>query len=117
VLVGTIGSIILVLFLTGMSFATAIADLLPMIIGFNTAITGYMVLEKIGDGFVHKRTVAIGSGVAMVLVTAALLNIMFLHEAGVFLIHLQQLATLLIVGAVTSGLGGLLAIKYLRLNR
>ena len=117
VLAGSLGAIILVLFLTGMTFATSIGDLLPVIFGFNTALTGYMVLEKTRDGFRRKRAVAIGSGAAMVLVTTGLLNMMFFREAGIFLIDIEQLMTLLFVGIVTSGLGGTLAIKYLSLQR
>jgi drug/metabolite transporter (DMT)-like permease len=117
VLAGSLGVIILVLFLTGMTFTVAIGDLLPVIFGFNTALTGYMVLEKTRDGFKHKRSVAIGSGAAMVLITASLLNIMFFREAGIFLIDVGQLMTLLFVGIVSSGLSGMLAIKYLSLQR
>lgn len=116
VLAGSLGAIILVLFLTGMTFTTAIGDILPVIIGFNTALTGYMALEKTRNGFKHKRSIAIGSGVTMVLVTAALLNIIFFRGAGIFLIDVEQLVTLLFVGIVTSGLGGMLAIKYLGLR-
>ena len=117
VLAGSFGAIILVFFLTGMTFTATIGDLLPVIIGFNTALTGYMVLEKTRDGFKRKRAVAIGSGMAMVLVTAALLNMIFFRGAGIFLIDAELLMTLLFVGIVTSGLGGMLAIKYLSLQR
>ena len=117
ILAGSIGAIILVLFLTGMTYTATIADVLPVIIGFNTALTGYMALEKTRDGFKHKRTVAIGSGAVMVLVTSALLNLMFLRGAAIFLIDVEQLMTLLFIGIVTSGLGGMLAIKYLSLKR
>lgn len=117
ILAGSLGAIILVLFLTGMTYTATIGNVLPVIIGFNTALTGYMALEKTRDGFKHKRTVAIGSGAVMVLVTAALLNIMFFRGAGIFLIDAGQLMTLLFIGVVTSGLGGMLAIKYLSLKR
>jgi hypothetical protein len=117
ILAGSLGAVILVLFLTGMTYTVTIGNVLPVIIGFNTALTGYMALEKTRNGFKHKRAVAIGSGVAMVLVTAALLNIIFLRGAGIFLIDVAQLTTLLFVGIVTSGLGGILAIKYFNLKR
>ena len=117
ILAGSLGAIILVLFLTGMTYTATIGNILPVVIGFNTALTGYMALEKTRDGFKHKRAVAVGSGAAMVLVTAALLNIMFFRGAGIFLIDAEQLMTLLFVGIITSGLGGMLAIRYLSLKR
>ena len=117
ILAGSIGAVILVLFLSGMSLSAGVGNILPVIIGFNTALTGYMVLEKTRDGFKYKRVISIGSGVAMVLATAAFLNIMYFRGAGIFLISLEELATLIFVGIVTSGLGGMLAIKYLSLRR
>ena len=117
VLAGSMGAVILVLFLTGMTYSATIGDLLPVIIGFNTAITGYMVLEKTRDGFTHMRLAAIGSGVVMVLFTAAVLNIMFLRGAGIVLIGIEQLMILVLVGIITSGLGGLLAIKFFSLEQ
>lgn len=113
----SIGAVILVLFLSGMTLSAGVGNILPVIIGFNTALTGYMVLEKTRDSFKYKRVISIGSGVAMVLATAAFLNIMYFRGAGVFLISMQELATLLFVGIVTSGLGGMLAIKYFNLKK
>lgn len=115
ILAGSLGAIILVLFLTGLSLTMAVGDILPIIIGFNSALTGYMVLEKTRNGFTHKRAVAMGSGAAMVLITSAILNIMFFRGTGIFLIGVGELVTLLVVGIVTSSLGGILAIKYFRL--
>lgn len=117
ILAGMIGAVILVLFLSGMTLSAGVGNILPVIIGFNTAITGYMVLEKTRDSFKYKRVISIGSGVAMVLATAAFLNIMYFRGTGVFLISMQELATLLFVGIVTSGLGGMLAIKYFNLKK
>ncbi len=117
ILAGSIGAVILVLFLSGMTLSAGVGNILPVIIGFNTALTGYMVLEKTRDSFKYKRVISIGSGVAMVLATAAFLNIMYFRGVGVFLISMQELATLLFVGIVTSGLGGMLAIKYFNLKK
>lgn len=116
ILAGTLGAIILVLFLSGMSLTAAIGGILPVIIGFNTALTGYMVLEKTRYAFTHKRLVAISSGAAVVLITASFLNIMSFRGAGVFIVGVEQLMTLVCIGIVASGLGGMLAIKYFKLK-
>jgi hypothetical protein len=116
VLVGAVGNMILVAFLGIMVRTATIGNLLPVIIGFNAALTGYMVLEKTRNGFIHKRVVSMGSGIAMVLVTAMLLNIPFFHGSGFYLIFAEDLMILLLVGTVTSWLGGMLAVKYFSLK-
>lgn len=116
VLVGAIGAVILVLFLTGGQYTATIDNLLPLIIGFNTALTGYMLIEKTRKAFTRKRTVSMGAGVAVVLVATVLLNFIFVQWAGVTLIGFDNLLLLLLVGVITSGLGGSLAVKYFSLN-
>ena len=116
VLVGAIGAVILVLFLTGGQYTATIDNLLPLIIGFNTALTGYMIIEKTRKAFTRKRTVSMAAGVAVVLVATVLLNVIFGQWAGVTLIGFDNLLLLLLVGLTTSGLGGSLAVKYFSLN-
>jgi hypothetical protein len=116
ILAGALGNLILVIFLSIMVHGATIGSLLPVIIGFNAAITGYMVLEKTRNGFTHKRTVAIGSGIAMVLVTVVILNLLFFQGSEVYLIFIEDLIALLLAGIVASWLGGMLAIKYYNLR-
>jgi len=80
-------------------------------------IDGYMLIEKTRNAFIRKRLAAICSGGSMVLVSASLLNLMFFRGAGIFLINIEQLVILLLVGIITSGLGGSLAIRYFNLNQ
>jgi len=115
VLAGSIGTIILTVFLTGMSFQATIGNLLPVLIGFNAALSGYMVLEKTRKAFKYKRLAATCTGALMVSVTVYLLNILFIRGAGFYLIDLGEFITLFGVGVVTSLLGGMLAIKYFKL--
>jgi hypothetical protein len=114
--IGVIGAIILVGFLASLMTTAAIETLLPVIIGFNTALTGYNVVEKTRDGFMRKRLVSMGAGLAVVLVATVGLNLLFWKLAGINLIGMGNLSLLLIVGMVTSGLGGALAVRYLKLS-
>jgi hypothetical protein len=116
ILAGSIGTVILAAFLTGMSYQASIGNLLPVLIGFNAALSGYMVLEKTRKAFKYKRVAAVGTGVVMVVVTAYLLNLLFLRGAGFHLIGIGEFITLLGVGILTSLLGGILAIKYFKLD-
>jgi len=114
-LAGSIGTIILIVFLTGMSYQATIGNLLPVLIGFNAALSGYMVLEKTRKAFIYKKLAAICTGALMVSVTAYLLNILSIRGAGFYLIDLGEFITLFGVAVVTSLLGGILAIKYFKL--
>jgi hypothetical protein len=117
VLAGTVGVVILVLFLNMIVLPADSMKFLPFIIAFNTAITGYMVIDKTRDQFRHKRSVAIFAGAASVILASACLNYLFLQATGLFLISLTDLFSMLVIGCVSSWLGGALAIKYLDLQR
>lgn len=114
--IGVVGALILVGFLSSFMTTTAMDTLLPFIIGFNTALTGYNVIEKTRAAFRHKGLVAMGAGLAVILVAAAALNLIFWRLAGIRLVTMGNFWILVIVGIVTSWLGGTLAIKYLKLN-
>ena len=116
IIVGIIGSLVLVGFFTSlMSFGT-IEKLLPYIIGFNAALTGYNLIKKTDNSLKFKRICAISSGVLMVITTAVILNLVMLHLMGSYLIYLTDAIFLIIIGGVLSGLGAILAIKYLNMN-
>ena len=114
--IGVVGAIILVGFLSSLMTSAAIDALLPVIIGFNTALTGYNVIEKTRDGFRRKRLVSMGAGLAVVLVATVGLNLLFWKLAGISLIGMGKLSLLTLVGIITSGLGGALAVRYLKLR-
>ena len=116
ILAGAVGSVILVIFFTGIMRASTIGFLLPVVIGFNAALTGYMVLEKTRNDFTHKRTVSIVSGIAMLLITTIILNILFFQGAGVYRVFSGDLLTLLLVAAIAGWLGGSLAVKFFKLT-
>ena len=117
ILAGAVGAVILVVFLNMIVLPAASVKFLPLIIAFNTAITGYMVIEKTRDCFRYKRSVAIFAGAAAVVLAYVGLNYLFLQTTGLFLISPADLISMLIAGCVSSWLGGALAIKYLDMQR
>lgn len=117
ILAGSLGAIILVLFFNMMLLPETCAKLMPFIIGFNTACTGYMVIDKTRDRFRRKHFLSIGSGTAVSLLTITVLNTLFLHKTGVYLVHLSDLMIMVVVGMVSGWLGGVLAIKYFNLKQ
>jgi hypothetical protein len=116
VLVGAVGAVILVAFFNMAVIPTDSIKFLPVIIAFNAALTGYMVLEKTGTFFRHKWLVAVIAGVAATLLAFFALNTFFLHITGLFLINLTQLMIMLAIGIGASWFGGVLAINHLGLN-
>jgi len=116
IIVGIIGSLVLVGFFTSLMSFDTIEKLLPYIIGFNAALTGYNLTKKADNSLNFKRIYAISSGVLMVIITAVILNLVMLHLMGGYLIYLTDAIFLLIIGGVSSGLGAILAMKYLNMN-
>jgi hypothetical protein len=117
IIVGIIGSLVLVGFFTSLMSFDTIEKLLPYIIGFNAALTGYNLIKKTDNSLKFKRIFAISSGVLMVITTAVILDLVMLHLMGSYLIYLTDAIFLIIIGGVSSGLGAILAIKYLNMNQ
>jgi len=116
IIIGVIGSLVLVGFFSCLMSIDTIEKLLPYIIGFNAALTGYNLIKNTDNSLKLKRTYAISSGVVMVVTTAVILNLIMLHLLGSYLIYFTDAISLIIIGGVSSGLGAILAIKYLNMN-
>ena len=116
ILVGAVGTVILVAFFNMVVTPVDSIKFLPVIIAFNAALTGYMVLEKTRSFFQHKWLVAVISGLAVTLLSFFALNTLFLHIAGLLLINWTQLLIMLAIGIGASWFGGVLAINHLGLN-
>jgi hypothetical protein len=114
--VGIVGVLILAGFLAIMLTPGAIGPLLPVIVGFNTALTGYSVIDKTRDAFRYKRLVALSAGASVAILATVATNLLFWQTAGVAPIGVDKLWILLPVGISTSWLGSALAIKYFKLN-
>jgi hypothetical protein len=116
ILAGTVGVVVLTAFLNMLVPPAASLKFLPFIVAFNTALTGYMVLEKTRTYFNRKWSVAVFAGVVATLLAFFALNTFFLHTTGISLIGLNELLLMGIIGLGSSWFGGVLAINYLDLN-
>ena len=116
IIVGVLGSLLLVAFFTTLMSYGTIGKLLPWVIGFNAALTGYNLINRTNNCPKHERISAVGSGIMMVIITVVLLNIIFFNLMGGYLIYIKDLIFLIAIGAVFSGLGAILAVKYTNLN-
>ncbi len=116
ILVGVFGTILLVLFLCTLLNIVDVIKFIPWIMGFNTATTGYSLVEKTRDRLRYRQVFSIVAGILNVLVTCIILNVISFHLLGGYLFDKKDLMIFLIIGTVCSEFGALLAIRYFRLR-
>jgi hypothetical protein len=115
ILIGTFGVVLLVMFFTGLMSVGTIEKLLPFIIGFNAALTGYNLASRIKDSIKYKRILSVISGIIMVGGVVLILNIAAYYYTGGYIIYMADFLFLVFLGGVFSFLGAILAIRYYNL--
>ena len=116
ILTGVFGTAVLVMFLAVLMELYRIVSFIPWIIAFNTAITGYSLIDKTRDTLKYKQISSISAGTLNVIITYFILSIISSYLFGENLFAMWDFALFLIIGIVCSELGALLAIKYFKLN-
>jgi hypothetical protein len=117
VLIGVCGTILVAMFLATFLSIFKVVNLIPWLIGFNTAMTGFSLIEKTRDRILHKHLWAVVAGLVNVVLTCGILTIASFHFLAENLLGFGVILFLLIIGAVCSELGARLAVKYLKLNK
>lgn len=117
ILAGVIGTVLIVLFLTTFLHSHETVKFIPWIIAFNTAITGYSLLNKTRHHFKYKQITSIGAGTLNVIITYVTLNFLFFYSEGEYLFSRLDLMIYLIIGIICSEFGAILAIKYFNLKK
>jgi len=117
VLIGVIGSTLIVMFLTTFLSISGALGLLPWIIGFNTAMTGFSLIDKTRDALKHRLPFSVGAGIINAVMTLGVLTGLALYVTGTTLFGLMDWALLSGLGGPCGALGGWLAIKYLGLRK
>jgi hypothetical protein len=116
IIVGSLGSLLLVVFFTTLMSYGTIQKLLPWVIGFNAALTGYNLINRTNNRLKYERISAVGSGILMAIITVMLINIIFFNLMGFYPIYINELIFLITIGAVLSGLGAILANNFIKLK-
>ena len=117
VLIGVCGTIIVCMFLAAILPLSKVVNFIPWLIGFNTAMTGYSLVEKTRTSLKYRHIAAIGAGISNVLITAGVLIGLSIYTTGINLLSPLDLAIFLIIGAACSEFGAWLAFKYHKLNK
>ena len=116
VLIGVCGTILVIMFLAIILPLSKTVNFIPWLIGFNTAITGYSLVEKTRASLKYKHIAAIGAGISNVLITAGVLIGLSVYTIGINLFSPVDLTIFLVIGAACSELGAWLAVHYFKLS-
>jgi hypothetical protein len=116
IFIGLFGSILLAMSFTTLMTIATIKKLLPFIIGFNAALTGYNLMTRIKESLKYKRLWSLISGITMVVGVTLILNISFYYYTGRYIVFMKDFLLLTLTGAIFSWLGSILAIKSMDLT-
>jgi len=116
ILTGVLGTLVLAMFISVFMELYRVVRLMPWIIAFNAAITGYSLMDKTGDALQHKHMASIAAGIVNVMITGMLLTILSYYFFYENIFTTWNFSLFLLIGAVCSELGALLAIKYFKLS-
>ena len=116
VLSGIIGTLILAGFFSGIMSLKTLSMLLPLIVGVNAAISGYMLIERAEDDIKRKKTMSAAVGMMVALLSFVSVNALCFQMGGFFLMSGFQALVATIIGIIGGWSGGILAIKYRALN-
>ena len=117
VLIGVCGTILVIMFLATILPLSKAVNFIPWLIGFNTAVTGYSLVEKTRASLKHRHMASISAGVSNVLITAGVLSGLSVYAIGINLVSTVDLMIFLVIGAACSEFGAWLGAKYHKLNK
>jgi hypothetical protein len=112
--IGVVGTTLIVMFLATFLTLSWTLGLLPWIVGFNTAMSGFSLVDKTRDALKHKLPLSVGAGILNVVMTLTVLTGLSFYFTGIALFGITDLALLSGLGGLCGALGGWLAIKYLK---
>lgn len=114
--IGVGGSLLVFLFLTTFLHIYSAAKLIPWIIAFNGAVSGYSMVEKRRQ-LRHKKLLSAIIGAAIALITGGILVILSYLHIGENLLTAGDFAFYVIGGVIGSELGTLLGGTYFNLQK
>ena len=117
VLIGVGGSLLISMFLATILPIFKAVKFIPWLIGFNTAMTGYSLVEKTRGSLKYRHITAICAGIANTLITVGALIGLSVYTVGINLISPVDLAIFLVIGTACGEFGAWLAAKYHKLNK
>ena len=115
ILIGVGGTLLVTLFLTTLLPVFKVLHFIPWLIGFNSAITGYCLVDKTRNALNRRQLITLISGVANALITAAALIFLSVYALGASLFGPGQIIIFAVIGTAGSAFGAWLAARYFKL--
>lgn len=115
ILIGVGGNMLIFLFLMTFMHIFAAIKFVPWIIAFNTAVSGYSLVDKTRNLIKRKKLFAVLMGAAIALITCGLLVMLSIFIESDNFLAIHDVVFFLAIGIIGSALGALLGIKYFKL--
>jgi hypothetical protein len=116
ILCGVMGTLILAGFFSGIMSLETLSSLIPLIVGGNAAISGYMLIERTEDEITRKKTMAAAVGMAVAIFSCVSINALCFKIGIFFLMPGYQSLAATAIGILGGLSGGVLAVKYRELK-
>ena len=117
ILVGIGGNLILIVFLMTFLQILAAIKFVPWILAFNTALTGFSLVDKAGNHPVYYKWTSVMAGLINVLITLGIFAMLAVFLFGDLFLGLRDFGLFILIGVVCSVLGTLLAAKHYSSHR
>lgn len=115
VAIGIGGNIILIVFLMTFLPILGILKFMPWIIAFNTAHTGYSLVDRAGNLAFPKLT-SVLAGSTNAVITTGLFALLSSFLSGDLYLGIGDVGLFIIIGVLCSVAGTILAVKYYKTN-
>ena len=113
---GVIGTLILAGFFSSIMSLELLSMLLPLIVGVNASISGYMLIERAEDEIKSKNSMSAAVGLLVALLSFIAVNAICFKIGGFFLMSGSQALAAVAIGLIAGWSGGVLAEKYKKLK-
>ena len=109
---GIVGTLILTGFFSGIMSLDLLVFLFPIIVSFNAALSGFMLIQRNSDLFNRKKTMAAIVGMTVAIVSLIAVNILSVQVWGFY--PASEFLGLIsaLFGTIAGWLGGTLAVKH-----
>lgn len=89
---------------------------MPWILAFNSALTGYALVDKTGNHPAYLKTISAGAGFVSVMITCGIFAGASVLLFGDLFLAVRDIVFFIIIGIVCSEIGTVLAVKYYKQN-
>jgi len=114
--IGIGGNLILIVFLMTFLPILGIIKFMPWIIAFNSAHTGYSLVDKAEKHLAYRKLISALAGFANVMITIGFFAVLSVFLFGDQYLGIRDIGLFIIIGVLCSLIGTLLAVKYYKSN-